>query len=872
MKYEGKRLYQISFPLGGIGTGCIGLGGNGRLKDFEIYNRPNKRSVNGFTGFVIKAEREGRLLDARSLTGQAEKPLMGERPQGVNSGHIGYGFGPTDSTLAGWPHFQEVSFEGKFPMAKLTFQEERFPGRVEMTAFNPLIPMDSEDSSLPAAFFSFELENTQEEETDYTLCCFWGSPFPIGSSRNVYTDGVFPRITISGRDEKDLLKRGDVTIASCGGQGSRQEYWYRGGWQDGVEMFWEDFKRPGGLIDRHYEEAFSPLQKAADTAALAETVRLRPGEKKTVRFLAAWSFPEMYNFWNPEPDRKRTWWKNYYATRFPDSGACALYCMENWDRLEGLTRLFTETLHGSTLPDPVIDAVSANLSVLKSPTVLRLEDGTFYGFEGCLENEGSCEGSCTHVWNYAYALPFLFPDLERSMREADYRYNRHEDGRMSFRLQLPLGREPWDFLPCVDGQMGGVVKTYREWKFSGDDAWLAGIWPEVKKSLEYAWSEKNPNRWDPEQSGVIRGRQHHTLDMELFGPNSWLTGFYLAALKAAGEMAEHLGEAGDARRYREMFQKGKQWADENLFNGSYYGQRADLTDRSLIDGYGEELKDAYWNEEAGEVKYQIGNGCAIDQVVACWHAALCGLGEIFDEGQVKTALRSLYRNNFKRMDEVENFWRNFAVDEEQGLLICTWPEGKKPAIPLTYSTECMTGFEYQAACHMLYAGLKEEGLSIVCVIRERYDGYRRNPWNEIECGSNYARSMASYSLLPVLSGFSWDGVRKGMGFDPMEPENEKVSENAAGGKKEFRSFWSFQRAWGRVRVTEEETEITVLYGELALRELYLPKEKEAEEICLNGKQIPAGQRDGAAVFEELLLRKEDRITVKWRSYGVEKKQ
>lgn len=178
---------------------------------------------------------------------------------------------------------------------------------------------------------------------------------------------------------------------------------------------------------------------------------------------------------------------------------------------------------------------------------------------------------------------------------------------------------------------------------------------------------------------------------------------------------------------------------------------------------------------------------------------------------------------------------------------------------------------------MLLAGLKKEGLSIVKAIRERYDGYRRNPWNEMECGSNYARSMASYSLLPAISGFSWDGVRKGMGFAPMDLENmdepaeadktetalKEDSGNVAEEQKEFRSFWSFQKAWGRVKVTEEETEITILYGGLSLREFYPPKGKTAEGIRLNGKQIPARQKGGTLVFEELSLQKDDRITVRW---------
>ena len=133
------------------------------------------------------------------------------------------------------------------------------------------------------------------------------------------------------------------------------------------------------------------------------------------------------------------------------------------------------------LPPEALEAVGSNIAVLKSPTVFRLTEGQFYGFEGCQCDAGSCEGSCTHVWNYAMALPFLFPSLERSMRELDYTYNQREDGGMPFRLQLPLGRERSSFRPCVDGQMGGVIKTYREWKISGDDGFIKKHYDGLKR-------------------------------------------------------------------------------------------------------------------------------------------------------------------------------------------------------------------------------------------------------------------------------------------------------------------------------------------------------------------------------------------------------
>ncbi len=277
-------------------------------------------------------------------------------------------------------------------------------------------------------------------------------------------------------------------------------------------------------------------------------------------------------------------WKNWYATEWtgaePDRqrGAVALGRARATRPSPFATR---STPRPCRLP--VLDAAAANLSILKSPTTLRLEDGTFYGWEGCHPNAGSCEGSCTHVWNYQQALPFLFPALERSMREADYAYNMDDAGGLSFRLSLPLGTHNTTERPCADGQFGNVLKLYRDWKLSGDIDWLRRLWPRAKKSIEYAWSPDNRDRWDPEQTGVLWGRQHHTLDMELFGPNSWLTGFYLGALKAGAEMAEALGETEHApRSTASIYERGRAWVDDNLFNGEYFIQKIDLGDRSVL--------------------------------------------------------------------------------------------------------------------------------------------------------------------------------------------------------------------------------------------------------------------------------------------------
>ncbi|MDR6549221.1 GH116 family glycosyl-hydrolase [Paenibacillus qinlingensis] len=815
--YKGIKTREISFPLGGIGSGSIGLAGNGQLVDWEIFNRPNKKSFNGFSHFAIKAERDGAVVDARVLQGDMQAPYMGEYIRG-GALHSGYGFGPESQTMAGMPHFQKVTFQGEFPLAEMTFEEPAFPGNIRLMAYNPFIPLQADDSSLPAAFFEWEIENTTESILTYTISLSASNPQPTEKIIHTYhhSSGEHDRelhmIKLSSNPfNREDPQYGDITIATDAANVSYQEFWYRGEWCDNLEMFWHDFTQPGPFTNRQYQEDERPPHRK-DTASLAGHLTLLPGQKQKIRFTISWHFPQVVNYWNPNPSGPNSW-HNYYATLFQDSQSTAQYAFNHWDRLYGDTLAFKEALFSSTLPAVVLDAVSANLSVIKTATSLRLTDGSFYGFEGSISDTGCCEGSCTHVWNYAYALPFLFPSLERSMRDLDFTYNQREDGRMSFRLMLPLGRERNNYRACADGQFGGVLKAYREWKISGDTAWLRSIWPAVKQSIEYAWADTNEDKWDPEKKGVLTGRQHHTLDMELYGANSWLSGFYLAALKAGAEMASFLDDVKSADTYLQIFETGKAWVDAHLFNGSYYVQQIDLTDPTVLDSFGEETISSYWNKETCEIKYQIAEGCVIDQVIAQWHANLCGLGEIFDKKQTRIALKSLYQHNFKSsMRQEANTWRLYALNDEGGLVICTWPKGvSKPAIPLTYNSETMTGFEYQAASHMIQEGFIEEGVSIVAAIRDRYDGEKRNPWNEIECGSNYARSMASFALIQAFSGFEYNMVCKMIGFRPAQLVEGR-----------FRTVWSLDMGWGTYEQTAEQIHIQVLGGKLELSQLKLP--------------------------------------------------
>ena len=807
MKFPKSKCSTISFPLGGIGSGCIGLAGNGSLIDWEIFNRPSKCSRNGFSHFAVRAEEEGKVTGVRILNGDLPPPYIGEHQE--QAGHFGFGYGPAEETLSSWPHFPEHEFSGNYPVAEINFTDDSFPGKNKLTAWSVMIPGESKDSSLPAAFFEVELRNTSDRVIDYTVIGVLANPW-CRQNVTYYNEIQKNQLTVYSGDGI-----GDVTLTLAENQEnvSYQTNFFRGPWRDYLEMYYNDLMRGGRFTERKYSLDASRTQWEA--GLLAAHFRLAPGESKNTRFIITWSIPVYEKYWNDytnslaEESGIAPRWKNYYATVWENSRVSGEYAVVEYERLRRDTFLFSESLQYGNLPETVKDAVSSCLSVLKSPTCLRLEDGTFYGWEGVQSHFGSCEGSCAHVWGYQQALPFLFPDLERSMRESHLTYSIDPDGGSHFRLQLPLGLKALitDFRPCADGQFGDVMKIYRDWLISGDDEYIRRWWSTIRKTVEYAWSPENPDQWDPEKTGILHGRQHHTLDMELYGPSAWLSAHYIGALDAAARMADFVGDDDFAAQCREIRRKGSKFLNENLFNGEYFCQKVDLKDRSLLEKFGDEAVEKYWNDETGEIKYQIADGCGIDAPLAQMYATLYGLEPIFENDKLRSTLQSIYRYNFKSMREVINLWRNFCLNDEKGVLICTWPHCNKPAIPLTYNTEVMTGFEYAFAIQLAAEGMIEQSVEIVSAIRDRFDGVKRNPWNEIECGSNYARSMTAFGLLPVLSGFIYDKRRGMLGFIP------KLTE--------YSSFWALGAAWGTFSQSGNRVTLTLAHGEFQLEKLEL---------------------------------------------------
>jgi non-lysosomal glucosylceramidase len=799
----GPQLNEVAFPLGGLGTGCVSFSGRGELVDWEIFNRPNKGYRPDFSFFSLFAQAEGGAPVFRVLEGPVKPPY-----QGAVAGtqfYRGWGFGPPLAFGSGFIHMAECRFTGYFPFCRVDLADDETPIRVSTEAWSPFIPLNDHESSLPVAVFDVTLTNTGDVPMRASVALglqnVLGYP-EIGDGRNEWVEGDGWRgVAMTTAKHKPTSPRyGTLALLTPDEDVTYQLRFGSTAWFEATESLMDVFGQTGEF--RGPRDPRQAPDGQNDVAELGLKVSLAPGESVRRTFVLAWLMPTFEKYWGQpqgapvalgaaEGSRGRTpTWPIYQARHWADAVAVARYTIANLSRLRDETRRFAEAFFSSTLPAYVLEGISSQMSILRSPTITRLTDGTVYGWEGCHANEGCCEGSCTHVWNYAQTMAYLFPALERGMREMDYSLNlRESDGHMQFRLDLPPGTPAsHTFHAAADGQLGGVLRTYREWQISGDDDWLRRLWPSAKRALEYAWLE-----WDKDRDGLLEGIHHNTLDIEFHGPETMCGSMYLAALRAGEAMARRLGDDVSADEYHRIYESGRRLSEERLFNGEYFYQRITPGD---------------------DAPYQFGPGCIIDQVLGGWHARMYGLGDIYAPDKVASALQSVFRYNFHdSFRRIHNPHRVFALGDDRGTVICTWPQGGRPPIPTTYAFECMIGFEYQVGCHMVYEGFLREGLTVFKAVRDRHDGFMRNPYNEFECGNHYARSLANYAYLLALSGFRYSAPERTLYLNPALAADD------------FRCFFSVEGAWGVIEARQAggETIITVetLAGELPINKIAL---------------------------------------------------
>ena len=858
--FRDKDLKFIGMPVGGICAGQVYLGGDGKLWHWDIFNHQLGAIENHYTKPIHPASP---LEQKFTLT-------LGEQARTL------------DAT-----GFADISFRGEYPIGRVEYRAADVA--VTLEAFSPFIPLNTDDSSLPATVMQFTVKNTSSESVEATLagslenviarsvtcerhsrivagtgftfleCSAAKShaPEPPPQPDLVFEDWhqeAYDAWTVegtafgSGPIHKSAIPRyqGDVggdtervvnSHATAPGKGVGEKdnatgkltsraftiernfitAWIGGGSHKGKtclnlivagkvvqsltgkndnkmslqsfdvralkgkeavleivdaqqgawgnigvgKITFSDRDAPSVAFEKLPDNgtmALALLGPAADVAndgALGRKLKLAAGESAVVTFVLTWHFPNLTIQGARDSGR-------FYATKFDSAAAVAKYVADHIERLAAQTRLWRDTWYDSTLPYWFLDRTQVNTSILATSTCHRFTSGRFWAWEGV----GCCAGTCGHVWHYAQAMARQFPELERILREkTDFGLALQADGAIFFRGEN-------NNMPAIDAQAGSVLRALREHQMSADDAFLKRIWPGVKRATEWLIHK------DVDGDGIIESNQHNTLDTDWFGPVAWLSGLYLAALAAAAAMADEIGDAAFAKQCREISARGQKNITEQLFDGEYYINKPDPRHLDAVNS---------------------GSGCGIDQVMGQSWAWQVGLPRVFPQKETKSALRSLWKYNFSPdvgpYRAVNKPGRWYAMAGEAGLLMCTFPrndwgyeqsKGKGPEWAAGYFNECMNGFEHQVAGHMIWEGLVLEGLAVIRAVHDRYHASRRNPYNEVECGDHYARSMASYGVYLAACGFEYHGPKGHIGFAPrLTPDHFKAAFTSAEGWGSF---------------------------------------------------------------------------------------
>src|ERR1035437_8705428 len=566
--YKGEELKFIGMPVGGIGTGQLYLGGDGKLWHWDIFNQH----------IHTDADHYEHPMTPTSPLEQDFAIKVGEVRRSLDK-------------------FSDIRFRGEYPIGIVNFRDATLPVEIILEAFSPFIPLNIDDSSLPATVMQYTINNTGTQTLDVELTgslenavCLY-NPHLVGTRHNriVHDKGLtFLNCSVEKSDQPLMAEKMEE-LADFGTMGL------------GI------FCKSGTAIfsvseDGTYGQDAKATLSDKLVSSLGKKLTLDAGQSTTVTFVLTWYLPNLSI--NGVRDNSR-----FYATKFSSALAVAKYVAENFQQMTSQTRLWHDTWYDSTLPYWFLDRTFLNTSILATSTCHRFGNGRFYGWEGV----GCCEGTCGHVWHYAHAVARLFPELERMTREkVDLGLALQPDGAIHFRGEC-------NDIPAIDAQAGVILRLLREHQMSPSDAFLKRNWPRLKQALEWLIAK------DGNGDGLIEGNQHNTLDTDWYGPVAWLSGLYLAGLLAARHMALELGDSEFAARCGVIFEAGQKNIVARLFEDGYFISKPDPKHPEAINS---------------------GAGCEIDQVFGQSWAFQVGLPRVFPEAETLTALKSLWRYNF----------------------------------------------------------------------------------------------------------------------------------------------------------------------------------------------------------------------------------
>lgn len=785
--YKDQYLTAIDFPIGAVGGSLIRMNGKAERQWWQIFNNFEERAGSGIVPNSFFAIR---VKTNRSTVVKALQT----------------------SSVGSFPAMNGLTFQGEYPFGWYRFQDEEIPVTVTLEAYNPLIPMDLKNSAIPCAIFRVTVKNTSTGNVAVSL---------LGSQQNAV--GFAGYDTITGPNNRNCRgygsnqntiasETGRISLNMVGKAGSMQLSAYESdmtgtsSWESMTSLF-NDFSDDGLLSGNMQTE--SPQAGITVDGALAKNFSLNSGEEKTVTFVLSWYFPkgsfgrkDIPQWYFPEGG-------NHYENWWTDAADVDNYIFSHFNELDAKTRLYHNTLYSSNIPRDVINRISSNICILKSPTTFWTKKG-YFGLWESTSNHEEWLGNCKHVYHYAQGHARLYPELGRILRKIDLNTQTSEG---------LLPSRDGELKNAMDGHFGTILGVYREHLLSNNNDFLAASWTQTKKAMDYSIST-----FDPDKDGMMTGTHHNTLDCNVSGTSPWIGSLYMAALKACEKMAKIMGDKATASTYNKIWSVG------------VVNQNAQLWDNNL--GYYKEKTENLPNTKV------MADAVSIDMLLGQWWANQLGLGQIYPQDRSREALMKIYHTN-KFTDTGSGYkaaFRDFLGTGDTG-----WQMFKHPAeVPkntILYYNEVMSGFEYAAAATMLQYGMVDEGLEMVKAIAKRYDGRLRakgevhmannstvfgcgSPFGEDECGDFYGRALSSWSVLLALQGFIYDGPTKTIGFKPVwQPENHS-------------SFFSTSDAWGLFTQTRSKSSqtsvINVKYGSVQIKNIALeaPAKKTGDNLIV----------------------------------------
>ena len=819
----GEELAKVGMPISGICTGQVYLAGDGRLWYWNVdgakngkinnpkgpsYMKPLKAGGPHIQGFAIQAGGKEFALDASG--------------------------------------FKDVTFTNQYPMATVDYADGACPVTVQLQAYTPFIPLNRDDSSYPVVVMRYTITNPSSTDQEVALAGWienfsnWKSGKKnTGKKLAVYRelDGITTIECSAKFDNKKLnnsTDAGSIALALLGDDRPEMKDAARS--QTGIAGIFT----AGNLQNDANVE--SDATKSA-FASLGKQLVLKPGESRTVSFAISWHMPRVQ--YAKQFGMKFDVARNHYATQWSDATDAAAAIATRGDELYGDTQKWMDTWYDSTLPYWFLERTFVTVDCVQTQVGQRLaktaQTPEYYNFD---EGVKCCPGNCTHVWHYAQGLSRIFPEIERECRDK-VEFGLGFDAKTGEIHHRYLGGK---FHDAIDGNCGTILRVLRESQMTTDYTFLESMWDRVKLAMDHVIA-----KWDSDEDGMLSGAQHNTLDQPWYGQVHWHINMYHAALKATALMARQMKQPAVAARYDAIVTKGAPAMVDLLWNEDF----------------------GYFIHKPGEgelEKHGSTNGCHIDQVLGDSWLRNVGIDPILPEDKIKQSLQALWKFNFTpdvgAFRKIVKAGRWYAGPGDAGLVMCSFPHGK--ILPKSgkesfndYLNECMTGFEWQVAAHMIWEGMLEEGLAIGKAIYDRYVPKNRNPYNEIECSDHYSRAMASYGAYLAACGYQYDGPEGKLAFGPrISPEK-------------FRAAFTTAEGWGRftqaVSGGQQSATLDLHYGTLTLNELALDQVQGTSasqaKVEVDGKPVEAkfvseGKQYILRFANPLILAADQRLNIK----------